>query len=223
MDERAVGLDMGVDSMDDEGIAQECQASEADDDRGGEGDGVANDDDDDGQSHQDSEDEGDDDDDDDNEGDEAQHSDEEDGGGTMAVNEEVAETLDDLPLPTALSIEAIRGLPNRMVGDDHSYCVICASDMSARETITTLPCNHRYHEDCLTPWLLRAGTCPTCRRIVPQRVGHRQITELRNEERQQANQAALIEARISLDWEALRDRSMDDFERMRLEEDLDDL
>lgn len=36
-------------------------------------------------------------------------------------------------------------------------------------TLITLPCKHRFHEECVTQWLVTSGTCPTCRhQLVPQ-------------------------------------------------------
>lgn len=42
-------------------------------------------------------------------------------------------------------------------------CVICAEDPDPTSTILTLPCLHRFHENCMTSWFLRSNTCPTCR------------------------------------------------------------
>ncbi|KAL5322355.1 hypothetical protein ACEPPN_010328 [Leptodophora sp. 'Broadleaf-Isolate-01'] len=55
----------------------------------------------------------------------------------------------------------------RIVGREHSNekeCSICISDFSNNEEVRVLPCNHRFHPECIDPWLLNiSGTCPICR------------------------------------------------------------
>ncbi|PVH78980.1 hypothetical protein DL98DRAFT_589759 [Cadophora sp. DSE1049] len=47
---------------------------------------------------------------------------------------------------------------------DENQCAICISDFVANEEVRVLPCNHRYHPECIDPWLLNiSGTCPICR------------------------------------------------------------
>ncbi|KAK0125864.1 E3 ubiquitin-protein ligase rnf13 [Cadophora gregata] len=47
---------------------------------------------------------------------------------------------------------------------DENQCAICISDFVADEEVRVLPCNHRYHPECIDPWLLNiSGTCPICR------------------------------------------------------------
>lgn len=43
-------------------------------------------------------------------------------------------------------------------------CSICTEDFTKGEEVRVLPCNHKYHPDCVDPWLLNvSGTCPLCR------------------------------------------------------------
>ena len=43
-------------------------------------------------------------------------------------------------------------------------CSICTEDFTKGEDIRVLPCNHKFHPDCVDPWLLNvSGTCPLCR------------------------------------------------------------
>lgn len=42
-------------------------------------------------------------------------------------------------------------------------CCICFGDYSSAEEVITLPCNHRYHSDCVMKWLKLHSTCPNCR------------------------------------------------------------
>ncbi|PWA40836.1 zinc finger, RING/FYVE/PHD-type [Artemisia annua] len=45
-------------------------------------------------------------------------------------------------------------------------CAICLDHYKAREKITVLPCAHRFHSDCLLPWLESNAHCPCCRATV---------------------------------------------------------
>ena len=48
-------------------------------------------------------------------------------------------------------------------------CAICQEEMIATSDAVRLPCGHSYHEDCLTKWLTKQHTCPTCRAALPER------------------------------------------------------
>ncbi|XP_024961295.1 probable E3 ubiquitin-protein ligase RHY1A [Cynara cardunculus var. scolymus] len=45
-------------------------------------------------------------------------------------------------------------------------CAICLDQFKAGETVTHLPCAHRFHSDCVCPWLEDNAQCPCCRRTV---------------------------------------------------------
>lgn len=45
-------------------------------------------------------------------------------------------------------------------------CCICL-DVDESQQWRLLPCSHCYHAECVDPWLLSRGTCPSCRFIVP--------------------------------------------------------
>lgn len=46
-------------------------------------------------------------------------------------------------------------------------CAICQEDFQIGETFIPLPCNethpHKFHKECIMPWLRNNNTCPTCR------------------------------------------------------------
>lgn len=46
-------------------------------------------------------------------------------------------------------------------------CAICQEDFQLGETFVPLPCNdthpHKFHKECILPWLRDNNTCPTCR------------------------------------------------------------
>jgi hypothetical protein len=45
--------------------------------------------------------------------------------------------------------------------DSALSCSICTEDFTKGQDIRVLPCNHKFHPDCVDPWLLNvSGTCP---------------------------------------------------------------
>lgn len=53
------------------------------------------------------------------------------------------------------------------VEGDIGECTICQEGFVVGEEFVALPCNpthpHKFHEDCIRPWLQDHDTCPTCR------------------------------------------------------------
>jgi hypothetical protein len=48
--------------------------------------------------------------------------------------------------------------------DDALGCTICTEDFEKGQDIRVLPCDHKFHPECVDPWLLNvSGTCPLCR------------------------------------------------------------
>lgn len=46
-------------------------------------------------------------------------------------------------------------------------CSICKDSVTIGEPATELPCGHRYHGDCIVPWLGSRNSCPICRFELP--------------------------------------------------------
>lgn len=42
-------------------------------------------------------------------------------------------------------------------------CVVCLADFAAGQNLRSLPCQHRYHQQCIDPWLRRVSECPLCK------------------------------------------------------------
>ncbi|KAK5118050.1 hypothetical protein LTR62_004096 [Meristemomyces frigidus] len=54
--------------------------------------------------------------------------------------------------------------PNHASDPDHQGCSICTEDFETGQDQRILPCDHRFHPECIDPWLLNvSGTCPLCR------------------------------------------------------------
>lgn len=48
--------------------------------------------------------------------------------------------------------------------EDTLGCTICTEDFEKGQDIRVLPCDHKFHPECVDPWLLNvSGTCPLCR------------------------------------------------------------
>ncbi|KAL8791096.1 MAG: hypothetical protein Q9213_000303 [Squamulea squamosa] len=48
--------------------------------------------------------------------------------------------------------------------DNGLACSVCTDDFTKGQDVRVLPCNHKFHPECIDPWLLNvSGTCPMCR------------------------------------------------------------
>ena len=55
-------------------------------------------------------------------------------------------------------------LPTRVLRDDvDRECPICLKKYEQDDEITTLPCCHEFHSECVTAWLNKSANCPMCR------------------------------------------------------------
>lgn len=42
-------------------------------------------------------------------------------------------------------------------------CVICGEEHKESEVLKGLPCGHFFHDQCISPWILKKNNCPICR------------------------------------------------------------
>jgi len=69
--------------------------------------------------------------------------------------------------PNPTPADTIKALPRvkLTVKDDKSEgCSICQDDFNVGDTVVLLPCDHKFHEACITPWLVENNSCPICRK-----------------------------------------------------------
>ncbi|CAN7118331.1 uncharacterized protein LOC103860540 [Brassica rapa] len=50
---------------------------------------------------------------------------------------------------------------------DAMCCAVCREEMSVGNEVAELPCRHKYHGECIVPWLGIRNTCPVCRFELP--------------------------------------------------------
>ncbi|KAL8637485.1 MAG: hypothetical protein Q9228_005251 [Teloschistes exilis] len=80
---------------------------------------------------------------------------------------EASEASTDAPGTSKPADNATNPLPTAdpMVNADNGLaCSVCTDDFAKGQDVRVLPCNHKFHPECIDPWLLNvSGTCPLCR------------------------------------------------------------
>ena len=47
---------------------------------------------------------------------------------------------------------------------ENKTCTICLEDLSSGKLTSIMPCNHKFHHECLEPYFKNKRTCPNCRK-----------------------------------------------------------
>lgn len=70
--------------------------------------------------------------------------------------------------PPPASELAIQQLKRNVQAPAGAACAICLCELASAEpgSLTCMPCDHMFHEECLTQWLRSHNTCPVCRDTV---------------------------------------------------------
>ncbi|CAN4120709.1 unnamed protein product [Withania somnifera] len=63
------------------------------------------------------------------------------------------------------SARQINNLPESTVQNEtlQEACAVCLETPSMGDVIRHLPCLHKFHKDCIDPWLRRKTSCPVCK------------------------------------------------------------
>ncbi|XP_060527033.1 E3 ubiquitin-protein ligase RNF181 [Cylas formicarius] len=70
-------------------------------------------------------------------------------------------------LPPAASKAAIEALEQEVIETSGIQCPVCLKEHSIGEAVKKLPCAHKYHAECILPWLAKTNSCPLCRYELP--------------------------------------------------------
>ena len=66
------------------------------------------------------------------------------------------------PIDTPATTRAMRRLYDELATTE-STCPICMDDIKIGQSVTTLPCKHKYHYPCIRIWIQKSLCCPYCR------------------------------------------------------------
>lgn len=63
------------------------------------------------------------------------------------------------------SARQINNLPQSTVQNEslQEACAVCLETPTVGDIIRHLPCLHKFHKDCIDPWLIRKTSCPVCK------------------------------------------------------------
>lgn len=69
------------------------------------------------------------------------------------------------------SKEVINNLPTSLISPQEAAlekkCPVCLGPFDEEDEVKDLPCSHRFHTNCILPWLQRVNSCPLCRHELP--------------------------------------------------------
>jgi hypothetical protein len=77
-------------------------------------------------------------------------------------------------------------------------CPVCVDAFHTGDTITFLPCQHLFHDTCISPWLTKRNTCPLCRYELPVEEGigaaHVSLREIARQRQLETEREAIAQA-----------------------------
>lgn len=86
------------------------------------------------------------------------------GGWAAAMNLEWDNLFPEETAAPPASVRFVADLPVRDAST--SECPICMTDKRDQKWIE-LPCQHQFHQHCISLWLARTNSCPVCRHRLP--------------------------------------------------------
>ncbi|CAH8306223.1 unnamed protein product [Eruca vesicaria subsp. sativa] len=63
--------------------------------------------------------------------------------------------------------ETVEALASVRIQEAGLECSVCLDDFEVGTLGKQMPCKHRFHSDCLLPWLELHSSCPVCRYLLP--------------------------------------------------------
>jgi len=73
--------------------------------------------------------------------------------------------------PVYVGAKSVNNLPSHKydgtsLPGDQTNCTVCLCEFSKGEKLTSLPCVHFFHKECIDRWLMVGHTCPMCKTLV---------------------------------------------------------
>jgi hypothetical protein len=63
--------------------------------------------------------------------------------------------------------QEVREHPSYDSLDDRFNCLVCFEPFLKGHQLYELPCGHRYHKECVRPWVRQKRQCPKCLSVLP--------------------------------------------------------
>lgn len=63
--------------------------------------------------------------------------------------------------------EVVEEMPVVKIETDLIQCSVCLEDFLVGNEVKQMPCKHKFHGDCIKPWLDLHSSCPVCRYRLP--------------------------------------------------------
>jgi len=88
-------------------------------------------------------------------------------GKVMHVDEQGCLDMGEVDHAFGATTEEIHSLPCTVIETlqilgDQTCCAICQSEYNVGDHVRTLPCLHRFHQECIDEWLWVSRSCPCC-------------------------------------------------------------
>ena len=65
------------------------------------------------------------------------------------------------------SLPQVKMTEELLKNHEMNECSVCKEEFIREEVVREMPCKHKYHENCIMPWLKQHNSCPTCRYELP--------------------------------------------------------
>ncbi|KAM7251661.1 hypothetical protein ACFE04_023544 [Oxalis oulophora] len=62
--------------------------------------------------------------------------------------------------------EAVEAMPTVKI-DENVQCSVCLEELDIGSEAREMPCKHKFHDECILPWLELHNSCPVCRFELP--------------------------------------------------------
>ncbi|KAL6576657.1 hypothetical protein OROMI_010933 [Orobanche minor] len=63
--------------------------------------------------------------------------------------------------------EAVEALPDVKIVETAVQCAVCLDECEIGSEVKEMPCRHKFHGECILPWLELHSSCPVCRYRLP--------------------------------------------------------